>query len=482
MLAALGACRSHAEKPADAPIEILVTSDPETLDPRYVTDAVGLRVSRLVHAGLMRLDPDSGAPVPYLAESVETSEDGATVTFHLRADVRFHSGAPLGSHDVAETIAAVKDPAVASRHARVLAAIDRVTELDAHTVAVHLSRPHATTLTDLEIPILRADQARLPPDPNGTLDGAGPFVVSDRRHGSITLTPASAGAMPTPRHVVRVRTVRDENARALRLLAGDSDAISGGVSPPLLGSLEQQGLRVWSRPSLAVTYMVLRVDRPPFERDVARAALSSSIDRASIVKYLLAGRASVATGLLGPTHWAHASTAAVAFDPAAAARSLGGRVHATLLCGADRLRVDIARAIAQQARDGGVDLEIVPLELGTLLARLSWGDFDAATLQLAELVEPNTLRVFLHSTSIPPAGSNRGHVRDPELDALLDQGDATIDRERRREIYARLEARVAERAWLLPLWYEDQVVVTGPRAAAFSPSAEGRWLSLASLP
>lgn len=87
----------------------------------------------------------------------------------------------------------------------------------------------------------------------------------------------------------------------------------------------------------------------------------------------------------------------------------------------------------------------------------------------------------MHSTSIPPAGSNRGRIRDPELDALLDEGDATIDRERRREIYARMEARIAERAWILPLFYEDQIVVTGPRAAGFAASAEGRWLSLADL-
>jgi hypothetical protein len=35
---------------------------------------------------------------------------------------------------------------------------------------------------------------------------------------------------------------------------------------------------------------------------------------------------------------------------------------------------------------------------------------------------------------------------------------------------------------VLPLWYEDQVSVTSDRARVFSPSAEGRWLALASIP
>jgi ABC-type transport system substrate-binding protein len=92
-------------------------------------------------------------------------------------DVRFHSGAPFTAHDVAATVAAFKDPGIASRHARVLDAIGQVEEKDDRTVVIHLLRAHATTLTDLEIPILRADQAFSAADPNGALDGLGPFTV-----------------------------------------------------------------------------------------------------------------------------------------------------------------------------------------------------------------------------------------------------------------------------------------------------------------
>lgn len=442
-----------------------------------------MRISRLVFAGLTTLDPDTGAPEPYVAKSYAASADGLAVTFTLRDDVSFHSGAPLTAHDVAATIAAFRDPAIGSRHARVLDAVGAVDELDAHTLVVHLTRPHATTLTDLELPILRADQALLPPDPSGALDGAGPFVVSSRQRGSITLSPADRAALPKPLYPVRVRVVRDENARALRLLSGDSDVVVSGISPPLLPSLEEQGLTVRARPSLSVSYVVLRADRAPFDDVVARRALSESIDRDAIVRYLLASRATVATGMLAPSHWAHpAGGRAPDHDPAHAMASLDGRrVSATLLCGTDRLRIDIARAIAQQAREGGVDLEVVPLELGALLARLAAGDFDAATLQLPELVEPNTLRVFLHSSYVPPKGSNRGRVRDEEVDRLLDLGDRTTDPLARRATYAALEARIAERAWMIPLWHEDQVAVVGARALGFVPSAEGRWLSLATL-
>jgi hypothetical protein len=73
-------------------------------------------------------------------------------------------------------------------------------------------------------------------------------------------------------------------------------------------------------------------------------------------------------------------------------------------------------------------------------------------------------------------------VHDAALDALLDEGDALPDPDARRAVYARLEAHERGAMHLVPLWYEDQVVVTSERARAFAPSAEGRWLDLARLP
>ena len=127
-------------------------------------------------------------------------------------------------------------------------------------------------------------------------------------------------------------------------------------------------------------------------------------------------------------------------------------------------------------------VDVVPLELGTMIARLNGGDFDLAILQLPEITEPNVLRRFLHGASLPPAGANRGRVRDDTLDALLDEGDHVTSPDARRAVYARLEAREREQMHWLPLWYEDQVAVTSQRARAFLPSAEGRWLSLATIP
>ncbi len=248
-------------------------------------------------------------------------------------------------------------------------------------------------------------------------------------------------------------------------------------------TLERRGLRVASRPGANLVYVLFRTDRGPFADEDARRAFGLAIDREAIVLHMLGGHARLATALLPPGHWASSARPLVPRDVAKARDLLHGtRVHCTFLGSTDRLRVAIARVMAQNLADAGIDAELMPLELGTLISRLSAGDFDAAVLQIPELAEPNTLRVFLHSSSVPPNGANRARVHDAEIDSALDEGASTLDPTERRDAYARLESRVLERAYWIPLWHEDQIAVTSPRAKDFLPSAEGRWLGLASIP
>ena len=257
----------------------------------------------------------------------------------------------------------------------------------------------------------------------------------------------------------------------------------GGMSPALLPALAREdGLRVASRAGANLTYILFRTDAGPFADRTHRKAFALALDREGLIRDMLDGRAKVAAGLLPPSLWSATTRPAWSADPTAARALLGdGRVHATFLCSTDRLRVALARVMAQELADVGIDVEVRPLELGTMIARLGAGEFDAAMLQIPEVTEPNVLRSFLHSSFTPPAGPNRARVRDAELDALLDAGDRTQDREARKRLYALAEDRVLDQAYWVPLWHEDQVVLSSARAKDFSPSAEGRWLGLAAL-
>jgi peptide/nickel transport system substrate-binding protein len=476
------------------PVELLVATETATLDPRYSTRALDVKLTRLVHAGLVGLDQDTLEPVPLVARGLHYIDD-RTLAVELRQGLRFHSGKPLDARDVCETLTALADPALGSPHRAVVRAIGACTPEGAAHLTIRLAEPRATLLTDLEVPVLRADQARLPMAQGGAvegdrreaLDGLGPYRIALWKPAELRLAPVDTGLLPMPRHALVVRTVRDENARALRLLAGRSDIAVNALSPALLRAFEAEpGITVRSRLGANVTYLLMHNERSPFNRVEVRRAMAHAIDRETIATTLFAGRAQVASWIFPPGHWARdAGLRAEPFDAQAARTVLAGRGPVTLLTSTDRARVTIARAIAQMLGDAGLEVRVMPLDLGVLLDRLDRGEYQLATLQMPELTEPNLLKWFFHPHAVPGEGGegkNRARWRSAEAGELLDGASRTTDVAERRRLYARLARLMTDQAPVVPLWHEDHVAVLSARARSFLPSAEGRWLPVAKLP
>jgi peptide/nickel transport system substrate-binding protein len=467
----------------DRPLEIVVPTEVSTLDPRFSTKSVDIKVTRLLHAGLFGLDPESLAPVPLLAKRF-TAKGERELELELRADVRFHSGHALTGRDVCATLLAVKDPALRSPHRAVVRAIGSCETPSVERVVIRLAEARATLLSDLEIPILREDQARLPPQPGGVLDGLGPYRLASYTPVETALVPADTGVIPRPRRAVVVRTVRDENARALRLLAGRSDIAPNAISPTLLPALDgRSGLRVHARLGANVTYLLFQNDRAPLDRVEVRRAIARAIDRETIVRSMLSGRARLASSMLPPGHWAAAEDVTPEpFEPERSRSLLSAQRPLTLITSTDRARVTIARAIAQMLGDVGLSVRVVTLDLGVLLQRLDSGDFELATLQMPEITEPNVLSWFFHPRGVPGEGGegkNRSRYRNPNVAALFDQASSHSEREVRQKAYRAVAHQMAKDLPVVPLWHEDQVAVVSERAKGFDLSAEGRWLDVA---
>lgn len=64
-------------------LNVMIETPVESLDPQQATDGTSFEVIADYTDGLMQMDAD-GKSVNALAESVDTSEDGLTYTFHLK--------------------------------------------------------------------------------------------------------------------------------------------------------------------------------------------------------------------------------------------------------------------------------------------------------------------------------------------------------------------------------------------------------------
>ena len=82
--------------------------DPEGLDPQRTAAASTFIVTNNIYDTLLGVTTDSQL-TNRLAESYELSEDGLSITFHLRQGVLFHNGRELKAADVAYTFSRIQD-------------------------------------------------------------------------------------------------------------------------------------------------------------------------------------------------------------------------------------------------------------------------------------------------------------------------------------------------------------------------------------
>jgi peptide/nickel transport system substrate-binding protein len=60
---------------------------------------------------------------------------------------------------------------------------------------------------------------------------------------------------------------------------------------------------------------------------------------------------------------------------------------------------------------------------------------------------------------VPPAGFNRGHYANAEVDALIERASRSLDETERRSLYARVQQIVAADAPYISLWAKTNVAV-----------------------
>jgi peptide/nickel transport system substrate-binding protein len=280
---------------------------------------------------------------------------------------------------------------------------------------------------------------------------------------------------------IQLRVVKDATVRALQLIAGEIDIAQGNLPPEMLRWLAgRDGLKVIEQAGATMSYLGFNLSDPVLADRRVRQALSHGIDRAAIVHYLFRDLAQPAASLLPPAHWASPADIAVpSYDPALARQLLraAGYGEKRLLVhyktSADAFRLRLATLLEAQLRDIGVDLIIDSFDWGTFYADIGAGRFQLYGLSWVGLKLPDIYRQAFHSASRPPAGLNRGHYDEPELDALIEAAEQSSDETHRQLLYHAIARRLLYDAPYVPLWFETQTAVLRDDIADYSIDADG---------
>jgi peptide/nickel transport system substrate-binding protein len=473
--AAAAACGPRTRRTPDDTLVVVIEDQMITADPRYAISNYDSKLGRLVAAGLTTVDTPDAMPALDLASAIDR-RDPLTIDVTLR-DARFSDGSPVTADDVVRTYTTAMDPRCQTLMTGNLAErFTRIEALDAHHVRFHLKAPLATFMSDVEIGILSFHDT--PPGvchPPRVI-GAGPYVLRelDVRHALLDRNPYYRTPARLPH--VDIRFVHDDSARVLMLVGGSADLAQNTARADLIDDIaERPRVRVAASPGVLLSYMLLNNDDPALRDVRVREAIALALDRPAIIAAEFGGRAQLATGLLPPQSWAYdGDVPRWNHDPARARQLLdeagyppdasGVRLHLIYKTSANDFRLAVARLLAQQLAQVGIAVDVRPFEFGTFFADLKKGNYQIATIQTAPIVEPDFYYPYFNSSRIPTAtdlgGQDRARYRNADVDRWTEEGRHELDLAKRKVIYAKLQRQLATDLPVIPLWFEDNIVLT----------------------
>jgi peptide/nickel transport system substrate-binding protein len=474
--------------------------EPSTLIPLLASDSASHDVAGLVYNGLVRYDRNLKLEGE-LAESWDISQDGLTITFHLRHGVRWHDGVGFTSRDVLFTYHVTIDPKTPTAYADAFKQVKKAEAPDDYTFRVTYEKPFAPALESWAMSVLpahllegkditKSDLARHPV-------GTGPYIFKEWVAGqklTLEANPEYFEGRPfISRYIYRI--IPDNSTMFMELKAGGLDMM--GISP--VQYKRQTENREFSAqfnkyryPAFAFTYLGYNLRHPLFSDRRVRQAISSAINKEEIVHGVLLGMGQVAHGPYKPGTWAfNPDIKDFEYNPARAVALLaesgwreknsdgilvkdGKPFQFTILTnqGNDQ-RLKTAIIIQHRLRAIGIDVRIRVIEWASFLTQfIDKGNFEAVMLGWTIGQDPDLFDIW-HSSKTGPRELNFIGYKNPEADRMLVEGRGTFDIEERRRCYYRLQEILAEDQPYTFLYVPDSLPVVSNRFRGIEPAPAG---------
>ncbi|MBX9388187.1 ABC transporter substrate-binding protein [Streptomonospora nanhaiensis] len=483
-------------------LTIAVSQPVDSLSPFLAQRLISTNIHRLAYDYLTNYDPETNEPIPALAESWETTDEGRTWTFTIRDDVEWSDGEPLTAEDIAWTYTTMmEDEGAATANGNFVANFESATAVDDTTLRIELAEPQATMLA-LDIPIVPKhvwedveDFGAFNNDEDFPIVGSGPFVITDHRpNQSITLEANEDYWRDPPkfdRLVFRYMPEKDAQVEALR--AGEVSFIAD-LTPAQADALgETENIAV--NEATGKRFQAFTVNpgartqdgeefgdgHPALTDRVLRQAIMRAIDKNEIVESVYGGYAEPAGGYIPARyedyHWEPGDDDPLGFDVEAANEMLdeagyergddgvrvspdGDRLELRLHVHNDRPDyVAMGRLIDERLADIGIEIDNQTVDPGVLSDALYNGTYDLIFTGWSVNPDPDYV-LGIHTCDALPV--ERGTMRtdayfcDEEYDRLYEQQLANYDDpEGRAEQIRQMQEILYEEAVVNVLTYAD---------------------------
>jgi len=473
--------------------------DASTLLPPLASDAASHGVASLIYNGLVKYDGDLSL-IGDLAESWEISKDGLTITFKLRRGVKWHDGAPFTAQDVLFTYQVMVDPKTPTAYSGDYLQVKKAEAVDDYTFRVTYPQPFAPALGSWTLAILPRHLLKGKDITSSPLArhpvGTGPYRFEEWRAGEKIVLGYNPdyfeGRVYLNGYIYLVRP--DLSTMFLELKAGNIDRMN---LTPLQYTRQTEYPRFqrlynkYRYIPFSYIYLGYNLEDPRFADRRVRQALTSAINKKEIIEGVLLGLGEEAIGPYKPGTWYYnPDVPRFPYNPERAKALLteagwrpnpdgvmekdGRPFEFTILTNqGNDLRVRTAEIIQRRLKDIGVLVRIRMVEWAAFLKEfIDKGNFEAVLLGWNTGLDPDQYDIW-DSSKTKPGELNFIHYRNPRVDALLEEGRHTFDREKRKQAYFKLQEIIAEDQPYTFLFVPDALPAIAKRFRGVKPAPAG---------
>ncbi|MFB6185460.1 MAG: ABC transporter substrate-binding protein, partial [Halobacteriaceae archaeon] len=448
------------------------TGEIQNLSPTWITIGINAQIMANAFNALVQTTPKLEI-VPDLAKDW-TVEDKTTFVFNLREGVKFHNGTEFTAQDVYYTIEQIfKQNSPVKPKMAPLKQYDQggVRVIDDYTVELNFDKPYgpalpvlargdgrgSTIINKQAVEKMGWKQYKVKPV------GTGPFKIVEHNVGSkVTLDKfddyfqgywaEQEGAELPYLDGIDIKPLPKASTRVNAIKGGDLDFLNLVPVQNLQSLQKNENVSIKSGPGGGYTGLVLNGDKDKFTDPKVRLGIAKLVDQKSFVKQAFFGKQHVAEGPIAPAHgWAFREDKPdfQAYNPEKGKQMLkeAGMWPMSFSIMASPSNIRQARVMRQLLIDDGLEVEVEQVPSASYDKRLRNWDYETAISGNAVDLDPDAA-LYLFFLPRDMGGSinfwgykplKNGIKAAEKLPELLQKQRETVDRDKRRQIFHKIE-------------------------------------------
>lgn len=486
-------CSKNSSSENNNSFYISILSEPATLNPINSSDGYATQVQQYVVDSLLTKDPNTNEFMPGLAESWSVSPDGMTYTFKLRKGAKFTDGTEVKAKDVKFSFDAILDPKYEAAHK--LAYFENFESpkiIDDYTIEFKVKNKYFKNLevvgTGMNVvPEAFYSKQSKENKLSKELIGSGPYKILKYNKGkNIILTKNKdwwgfKSDQSNFKNIhrfdkiffrfVKEKAIRVELLKKRNLsfttVTGEEFVKKIDTNKPEWSHLIKREIE--NSANNPYTFVAWNLKNPIFADKKVRIALAHLMNRELIREKFQYGKSYLVTGPIYPQSiYVDQSVKPILFDVEKAKTLLkeSGWVDSDKDGVLDKKiagkKVDFQFSLLNSTRDiekyftvykedlkkVGIELDLKNIDWNSFIKALNERKFDAVTLAWTKPEEDTDVdfKQLWHTDSEKNTGSNFISYSNPEVDKLIDESRAELDRQKRIPIIRKAFRLIAEDA------------------------------------